>query len=307
VSTRPDFPEVVDSTMRAAFRSCPQKFYQEYILYRRPKGQNIHLHFGGCFAKGIEVTRRAFYEEKLPIDESMAEGAHAIIEMWGDVIPPEKANKTLPRCVEALAAYIAEYPPYSDVIQPYYFGGKPGIEFSFAEEIDVKHPVTGLPVLYGGRYDMNGVYHEDCYCVDEKTTSQLGASWLNQWKLRAQFTGYTWAGQRAGLPVKGAIVRGISILKAKFGHAQVLELRAPWEIDRWYEQLCRDVQSMIRHWEDGYWDYNLDKACADFGGCSYLKLCTVQDPDRWATIDFERRKWDPVEGKETLLGPVGDD
>ena len=34
----------------------------------------------------------------------------------------------------------------------------------------------------------NGLFIED-----DKTASQLGSKWANQWEMRSQFSGYTWA------------------------------------------------------------------------------------------------------------------
>jgi len=297
-TTPPPFPEVIDSSMRATYRACPQKFYQEYILNRKRPGISVDLHFGGCFAKAMEIIRTAFYQDGKSLEESMMLGATEAIGMWGDFVPPEKKNKTLPRLVEAIAEYFQEYPPLSDHIQPWRAAGKPCIEFSFAEPIDIKHPTTGNPILIAGRCDMVGDYHGGCYPVDEKTTTQLGPSWLKQWHLRGQFTCYTWACKRAGYPAIGAIVRGMSILKKSFGHAEVLELRPQWMIDRWYVQFCDDVESMIRDWERGYWSWDLDKACADYGGCAYQDLCRVENPEPFAKTEYEIRKWNPVIGKE---------
>ena len=295
---RPDFPTVIDSSMRGTYRDCPQKFYQNYILHRQTPGTNINLLFGGCFAKALEVVRDAFTTEGLPIEEALVAGATEARAMWGDFQPPEGKNKTLPRLVEAIAEYFHEYPPYSDHIQPWRAGGKPCIEFSFSYPIDVKHPVTDEPILIAGRCDMVGDYHGACYAVDEKTTTQLGPSWLKQWHLRGQFTCYTWALLQAGFPAVGAIVRGMSILKTKFGHAEVLELRPQWMIDRWYEQFCYDVEDMIRDWKRGYWSWDLNSSCSDYGGCSYLGLCTVKNPDEWAKSEYEIRRWNPVKGEE---------
>jgi hypothetical protein len=58
---------------------------------------------------------------------------------------------------------------------------------------------------------------------------------------------------------------------------------------------------MVADWQEGYWDYNLDDSCADYGGCTYQPLCLVQDPDRWAVAEYELRRWNPVVGKEEAL------
>ena len=60
-----------------------------------------------------------------------------------------------------------------------------------------------------------------------KRQRQLGDSWARQWELRGQFTGYCWAAREAGIDVNGVLVRGVSILKTKYGSAQAITNREP--------------------------------------------------------------------------------
>lgn len=142
---------------------------------------------------------------------------------------------------------------------------------------------------------MLGLKDDVLFVVDEKTTKALGDSWMKNWKLRSQLTGYCWAAQEYGYPVAGAIIRGISILKTKFGHAEVIEPRARWEIDRWLHQLARDINRAIQCWEEDYWDYDLDASCSSYGGCPYLDLCTSPHPERWVETAYVKRVWNPLE------------
>ena len=136
---------------------------------------------------------------------------------------------------------------------------------------------------------------------DDKTTSQLGASWPRQWDLRSQFTGYVWGAARAGIKLDGFLVRGVSILKTKYDTLQAITYRPAWLIERWYEQLIRDITKMIQAWESGYWDWNLDHACAEYGGCPFKSVCQMREPMQLLTQQFQRRRWDPVQRTETVL------
>ena len=105
------------------------------------------------------------------------------------------------------------------------------------------------------------------------------------------------------MPLDGFLVRGVSILKTKYDTLQAITYRPAWQIDRWYEQLLRDVGRMRECWESGYWDYNLDHACAEYGGCSMRQVCqsTPETQISWLQTGFERRRWDPVTRTETLI------
>lgn len=114
----------------------------------------------------------------------------------------------------------------------------------------------------------------------------------------SQFTGYCHAMRRQGLDVAGTVIRGVSILKTKYETQQAVTYRPEWQVERWYNQLHRDIEKMIQCWEMGYWDYNLDHSCTDYGGCPLSMICQSADPERWLASYFEPRVWDPLARKE---------
>lgn len=299
---RPPFPSTLDSTIIAAFRSCPRKAQLEFVEHWKPQNQSVHLVAGASYAAGLEAARTAYYISGAHPDDALAEGLAKCMAAYGDFQCPPDSAKSLERTCGALEYYFSRYPLGTDKAIPLDLGGgKRGIEFSFLEPLDVVHPETGDPVLYSGRMDMMVSYEGMNLGEDDKTTSQLGASWPRQWDLRSQFTGYVWGASRAEIKLDGFLVRGVSILKTKYDTLEAITYRPKWMIDRWYEQVLRDVKRMIAAWESGYYDYNLDHACAEYGGCPFKGVCQMADPTQLLTAQFERRKWDPVARTETLL------
>lgn len=302
MTERPPFPHIIDSTMRAAFVDCPQKFQWEFIRCIGPKSVSIHLHFGACFAKGLDTFRKVFYFSATPDSyqefhhRALGAALEAIILEWGDYPPDTQEPKTLWHCLALLDYYFDIHPPFTDSIQPVKKAdGTPAVEFSFAVPLDIIHPETGDPLLYAGRFDMLGIHDTGVMLVDdEKTTSQMGPTWSKSWDLRAQFPGYVWASRRYGHPVAGALVRGLGVLKTMFKSEDVLVLLSDWQLERWHAQLLRDIQRMIRRWEEGYWDYNLDSACTSYGGCAFRDLCLSPTPERWIDASYAPRHWDPL-------------
>ncbi len=295
--TRPHFPHAVDSTLISTFRSCPQKFFRSYLEHWKAKGESVHLVAGSAFAKGLEVARKAFFEEGRSADESIALGVGALMEAYGDFECPPDSGKSLERTAGAFEFYFTQYPLEKDKPLTLANGAR-AIEFSFAEPLPIKHPETGDPLIYCGRSDMVTEFAGGNYILDDKTTSQLGASWARQWELRSQFTGYAWACKKAGVDPKGALVRGVSILKTKYDTLQAVTYRPEWEIERWYQQVLRDIRRMLACWEEGYWDYNLDHACTEYGGCAFVQICKSQTPEDWLPMQFEQRVWDPLSRRE---------
>lgn len=299
---RPPFPAVLDSTTMAAFKSCPQKANLEYLLHWKPRDQSVHLHAGGAYAKGLEVARTSFFVEGLLEPESIARGLRALLEFYGDFECPADSPKSAERTAGALEFYFDRYPMETDSATPMFLpGGKRGIEFSFLEPLDLVHPVSGDPLLYSGRMDMMVDFEGMKLGEDDKTASQLGASWPRQWDLRSQFTGYVWGASRAGIKLDGFLVRGVSILKTKYDTLQAITYRPEWAIERWYSQLLRDARRMIAAWEEGYFDFNLDHACSEYGGCPFRNVCQMREPQTLLEQQFQRRKWDPVLRVETVL------
>lgn len=299
---RPYFPVAIDSTMIGTFRSCPQKLFRMYIQHWKPSAESVHLVAGGAFAEGIEAARRAFYEQSVPAHDAIAIGLGALIAKYGSFECPADSAKSLERTAGALEFYFENYPLGADGATPVSFSnGRSGIEFSFAQALPINHPVTGDPILYTGRADMFAEAYDGRYIYDEKTTSSLGPSWVRQWDLRSQFTGYCWAAAQHNFDPSGVVVRGVSILKTKYETQQVITYRSPYEIDRWEQQTCRDIARMIRCWEEGYWDWNLDHACTEYGGCALKDVCKSPNPETWLETYFVPRVWNPLLREEQTL------
>jgi hypothetical protein len=296
-----NFPEVFDSSMLATLKSCPQLFKKIYIDQWKTKGDNIHLHAGGAFAKGVEVARTQFYVNGLSMEEAVAEGLAALLLFWGDFDGQDEA-KNLVRMAGALVFYFDMYPLNHETAYPILLpGGRRAIEFSFAHPLPIKHPITSQPILYCGRMDSILNFAGDTFIFDEKTTGSLGKTWSQKWDLRAQFTGYVWGCREFGIRTAGVVVRGVSILKTQYETQEAICYRPDWQVDRWYTEALEWIGDAIRWWETGRFRYNLDESCASYGGCGFAIACKSQDETSWLETYFERRHWDPVTRIETKL------
>lgn len=291
------FPEVIDNTLRKEFSSCPYKAMLSSFNRLAPKEPSIHLHFGACIAAGLETTRKAYYGQGLDDLTAIDLGQATIRQKWGDYDPEGNGTvKSLSRCLDALELYFLEYPLKSDHLKPLNRDiGAPAVEFSFALSLPINHPDTGNPLLYAGRFDMLAEYNGVLFAVDEKTSSQLGASWGKQWDLASQFSGYCYAAQQYGYPVAGAVIRGIGLLKTQTTFAQHITYRPKWLLDAWYEQLLRDIERMIFSYKQGYFDKSFGDACSAYAGCGFKQLCSTPNPENWIAGQFTERHWNPLD------------
>lgn len=304
LNSRPPFPSIWDNSMASEGADCTMRMKYKYFYHLKPNVRNIDLHAGGAFAKGMEVARIAWHtpNRQLPSpDAPILYGARALINAYGDVDPGDNP-KSAERMLGALESYFAQWNPATDHIKPAFIGGKPAIECNFAWPIDVLHPETGEPLIYVGRYDqlvhLNG--NEDCvYIYDDKTTKQLGATWAKKWSLASQFMGYVWGAKKYGYNVKGAIIRGTSILKTKYGHAEAIATFPDWMVERWYKQLCSRLERWKRMWAGvEEWEYNFSSICNQYSGCSYRLLCEAEEPNVWLDPNYKVEPWEPAKLRE---------
>lgn len=318
----PNFPEVVDSTIRAAFANCFRKGYWEFIRKKRKPGGNIHQLFGGCLAKAMEVCRKSFYVHGLSQDDAITEGILAATDMWetgeGDSLVPQGrnsgANKTYSALIDAIDSYFVRWSMEDDMVVPLRLpNGELFIEKTFAFPVDgTSHPVTGNPILYAGRLDMLGKWKDTGLYVgvDEKSSGYLGESWMANWPMRGQITGYMRGCEVYGYKIRHFHIRGIGILKTDITFAENIQNRAEWQIDSWLAQVRKDINraaaayiEMCREQEihgfDGrgmekHWDQNFDSVCSSYNGCPYMDLCTSEHPDRWLRGNYVDVDWNPL-------------
>jgi len=295
VGTDPAFPEVIDNTMLSVFKQCEKRFYYEHCIHISSAGISPDLHAGGAVAAGLEAARNAIYRDKLSTEQGVAEGIRVLTEFYGDYIPPERSPKTYLHCCDAIIAYFEMYPPETDPVQPYETENGMAIEFTFAIPTQVLHPVTGNPILYGGRADMVGNFGDAIFVVDDKTCKAAGKAWNDKWDLRSQFLGYSWACRYHGIKTTGSIVRGIKFLMGGVEVLpQVISYTEDWKIDRWFQMTNHMIQRMVWCWENNYYPQDLDEACNMYGGCQFKQLCKSNQPEVWMPT-YVTREWNPLD------------
>ena len=301
--THMPFPNLIDASLLSSFKSCPELCRRVYIDHWKSKEPSVHLHAGGAFAHGCERTRRAFYEEGKDSETAVAEGIQALLSFYGDFSCPPDSAKSAERMAGAFEFYWTNY-PLENENDPIILGnGKRAIEVSFAEPLPIAHPETGDPLVYCGRMDAILSYAGGRYITDEKTTTQLGASWSRQWDLRSQFSGYAWGARQIGIKVDGALVRGVSILKTKYDTQQAISYRPEWMIDLWYREMLVWVQRLVDSYTRNEWLHNFDHACAEYGGCQFRTNCSSTPEMDQAQLEtyFEQRAWNPLLRTETKV------
>lgn len=300
-----EFPHAIDNTMRKQLVKCEKSAHYRFELGLQPAGElKVDLHAGKAFASGMEALRRAYYCRVDSPEIALSKGIEAVHTTYGSYVAPDKSNKTAARMAGALAFMMAEQPIQDDKLMPIRFlDGSYAIEVQFAEPFGINHPVTNDPLMYVGRFDMLGLDDEGrAWVVDEKTTSQMGDKWANQFFMDSQVTSYCWGARllldrngMTNIPIAGAYINGIAIRLRDYEYQRLPVFREQWEIERWYAQMVRDVQN----WKSAFrlQDHNmaLDHACAFYNNpCEFQPLCKSRNPERLIDGSYIVKRWNPI-------------
>lgn len=305
-----ELPAHIDSTMMGTFRSCHQKWYNEFGLGLRPADTSIDLHAGAVFSASLERFYREFFHNGVETSVALARAYATFTTEWGDfVIRKDRHPKTPENMWAAVESYFTTYPPKLDSVQPYFTDGIPSFEFSFAIPLDFpgfpRHPISGDPFVHSGRFDLFGRYQRTIPCIrDEKTAQRLESNWAEKWDLRSQFLGYCWALQNLGVRCNTVVVRGVIIITKEVRQVEAIKVYPQFLIDRWFEQLRRDLHKLVAchdeyvardglPFREAAFDYNLGESCTAYSHCPFMPLCTSPHPENWHST-YVVRRWNPL-------------
>jgi hypothetical protein len=314
------FPVILDNTIVSTWQTCESKAFLGHFLHMKPRGPQVHLDAGKVFAKALEDYRVAYFGTDSPTrhdhEACLLIGLRSMLDSWGYDPEVDKVfdttKKAFHRVAELFVRYFTHFGHATDNVKPAMINGETMVEKSFTIPLELSNPDTGEPILYHGRYDMLADYHGGLFVYDDKTCSQLGKTWSEQWDFRSQFTGYCYGARANGYPVVGAIVRGSCFYANDVGFAESITYRKPWELDKWYDDVHIAVYDMIQRYNilrdklasfpEGKPLINLlhdvpqrgifSGACNDYAGCEYQILCKSQTPARWQN-EYAIRIWDP--------------
>lgn len=304
----PIFPEAIDNTMRKYLVKCQKSaFYRFELGLQSKQAKRVDLVAGKAFAKGIEVVRRMYFGEHHVANVATKAGVEALYADYGGFACPKDSNKSADRMAGALMYYLEKYPLDDENLVPLVLpDGTLALEISKGYPCGLTHPETGKGIEWVSNFDMLAVDLKDggLWVVDEKTTSQMGEKWANQWPLDSQMTGYCWTAQKMieeyGLPyeLRGAVINGVAIKKYDYDCGRFKTYRPPWMIDRWFEQMSKDVSNWMSAHLFQVHDMALDHACAFYNNpCEFTQLCLSKQPEKLYEGSYDVEFWNPKDRK----------
>jgi hypothetical protein len=305
------FPLVIDSTFLMKFDSCMMAGFRAHIQHLSKGNTSTDLVAGKAFARGLEVTRKAFYNDGVKQSPAIDLGIEALYEDYGDH-DPWSSVKTAEKMASALELYFMEYPMATDHLQPARLAdGTYAIEYSFCHELPFKHPDLDCNLLITGRADMVATYGGKLWVSDEKTTKAFSGDWAQSWDTRGQFTTYAWGLAKDGIDVSGAFIRGVALQKTNTKFAECMTSRSKFEVETWEFQMLAKVKRILdaynafktsgehpsRHFF-GAWN----EACmAYFRPCSFMELCRSKSSENFIEGEWGQEIWLPHEQRRENL------
>ena len=287
-------PYIIDSTMLSTYRSCPRKFWAQYVVNAKGEDESVHLHAGAAWASAMEATRLAYFDQGASAGTAEDIGKAVLASEWGDPLQFASETKNLRRMTEAFDYYHEQAFPLEDEhAPPEKIGGQLMVECSFAVPLGLRHP-DGEEFIFVGRADCVVQHAGGLWLLDDKTTGgRLGSNWESQWKRRGQFSGYVWALRQQGIDIDGVLVRGIAIQKTQFKHQEVVSPRADHQVDEWLEQTHMNLKDICHQFEYDNWRASLGESCTNYGKeCAYMDACLA--PNTRDVIEaMPRVRWNP--------------
>lgn len=287
----------VNSSSLGLLQTCGRKSYYTLVQRWKPQSGSPPLVFGSAAHKALDV----FYahtcrERSMPMNfmenaEAMAHGApapeahflyDAIAAFLREAAPlnvlPATDKRSLVSGTWMLGHYFSTY--LNDVYVIHSDEQGPLTERTCEHVI---YEDAKLRVILFGTIDLilRNEVTQEILPGDHKTSSQMGADFLNRIKPNHQYTGYMWLAQKClGITSENFLVNGLQVkarpLTSRGGpptFTRQITRRTAQDFAEFQDSLLWAVRSYLAWEESGVWPMGTVDACATWGGCPYLEVC----------------------------------
>ena len=282
-----------DSSTIEPAKACARK-YQYLREGWRPKGESIHLTFGGLYASALETFHKlraesvAYDDAQRQVVDLTLKNSAGKLEITDDMAGPIR-YKSRPNLIRTLVWYLEENrnDPYKTVILD---NGKPAVELTFKFQVADEIWLTGH---LDRVVELNG----DVFIQDQKSTgSQLGAYYFRRYTPNNQVSQYTLASQVVWKsPVKGVMIDAVQVASGFSRFARGFAYRTTPQLEEWLRDTLDTINRIWNYTEQGYYPQN-DAACMLYGGCPFMDVCSKDQRVRQQYLEgnFEKRHWNPL-------------
>lgn len=141
----------------------------------------------------------------------------------------------------------------------------------------------------------------DILAADHKTTSQMGRDFFNRIKPNSQYTGYVWLAQKClGLKTENFMVNGLETKatpKTSRGSppafTRQITCRTAEDFVEFTDVVVWAVNSYLKWLRQNRWPLGSVDACAMWGGCTFLDVCSAPNALRKNILDAKYTRATP--------------
>lgn len=271
-------------------KECLRKYYYAVIEGWRPRELNDDITFGHWYAAALEdyhKMRSAVYN--MEHDEALYHTVVMTLQSTKGWISEHRA-KDRQTLIRSIVWYLEEYK--DDPCKTYILkDGRPAVELTFS--FDYKPEITLC-----GHLDRVVEYAGDYYIQDQKTTgASMGSYYFKRFTPDNQMSLYTAAGQIMWqLPVKGVMIDAAQIAVGFTRFERGFAFRTPEQTEEWLKDAEWHIHNVWQATLKNEWPMN-DAACAKYGGCQFLSICSKSPQVRkeFLKTGFEKRSMNPLE------------
>lgn len=317
------FPIAFSNSMMSDLWVCELAWFRKYCQKFVNSTKEPDLIAGGNFAKGCEIVRKAYHNDKKDPEEAIELGSNYILEAE-DTRHSEKTNE---RIAFALRRYFRRFPLDSNLTPVELADGTFAIEYAFEFDLGIAHPeLPETNLTYKGKLD--GLYEyrshgvrDEIVVLDEKTCKKLyriaGTKLVDKtkeeliYKTNGQFIGYHWASRQLGINPSKTLIRKVPI-GATYEEPIQLEIGiTPFQIEIWSTTLFNKIEEL----KDKYLYYKehgglpqtafypvLSHGCLDWDRpCIFSDGCFDKLGEKLIAQKYEQKVWDSAKQLEVPL------
>jgi PD-(D/E)XK nuclease superfamily len=289
----------INSSSLAIILSCPRKAH--YALHRGLKSvaESPALTFGSAIHKALEVfyshpahertIPKGFVEysdlmafgKPAPDDHFLYKAIEAFVRKASPLQALPNADKrSIPTGIWLLQEYFKVY-----INDPYVvFSDESGPVVERTCET-VLHETAELKIVLFGTIDvvLRNEANDTILPADHKTASQLGSDFYNRIRPNHQYTGYVLLGNSVlKIPGESFLVNALQVKQKPVtargsgpNFARQVTTRSAEDIAEFRESVVWAVQNYLEFRESSRWPISHVDACAMYGGCTFLSVCSA--------------------------------
>lgn len=301
---------LIDNSFVERLTTCARSAEYSFLHKRVSAERNSALNYGTAIHEAL-AWRYTHLGSKAPDTLDEEEQINLLTNLFTKSPPPLDDYRNLGQAINCIHFYNEKYAdePFSILALA---DNKPLVESSFAVPLYTSE--NGIQVVYCGRIDLVVKWDNQVFCIDHKTTSQLGDHFFQDKFMSAQLPGYCWAvEQTTNLKVAGYAINALRSkappVKLSSGDPKAV---AGWwmdslardrqyvrsgQLDEWKLNAINLVDRFLWHYKRGYLPMETSWCFGRYGRCQYYGTCSLPLASRGVDLsstNYIDNEWTPL-------------